>query len=483
MDFFRNPCVLPVAAVVSRPLVLSVPAAELDREAFVNCREVVAEVTAAADFLRDFAAGVGEVSVCVSFSVVLENSLEGAVLRAAVIAGAVVLAVHGHPSNRLAFVRRQVDVVVGGCKDCHGADAILEVLGEGVGDHGAEAEPSHEHTGGVNAVVFFEEREEFAKEDVVLVVTGAPRHEVGIAMRGDEDEFVILVELLLAVVRRRMVLVSAHGGEFFGVTAHAVHSEENLVRLLVVVVLREAHPEIAVEASASHLIVLGAALGCDFLERGVGAAALTRSWLVLQCVTKFECRCRRLDLLELHVESRVERAERDGKRVVVFGDKADRFILLRVLHESACTSRTERASVAAVRRELEVLLCAADCCLCKVGALGGEALAQVVRAGTTQGLFENLVAKRVENLDLNGLRAALIRENAVVDADVADLVSESGRDGFESIFFVFVDFKFTVFVGLCGFAFLEEAYRDILESLALIVLDGSFDRVGVRCST
>ena len=85
---------------------LSVPAAELDREAFVNCREVVAEVTAAADFLRDFAACVSEVSVCVSFSVVLENSLEGAVLCAAVIAGAVVLAMHGHPGNRLALVLR-----------------------------------------------------------------------------------------------------------------------------------------------------------------------------------------------------------------------------------------------------------------------------------------------------------------------------------------------------------------------------------------
>ena len=87
VDFFRNPSVLPVAVVEGSPLVRSIPAAELDREAFVNCREVVAEMSAATDFLRLFSAGIGEVAICVGLTVVLEDALECAVTSTVVLAG------------------------------------------------------------------------------------------------------------------------------------------------------------------------------------------------------------------------------------------------------------------------------------------------------------------------------------------------------------------------------------------------------------
>ena len=76
VSFFRNPSVLPalsgtrVGAVMCCPLVFAVPAAPLDREAFVNIFEIVAEVTRCAiEFLRLFGACVGEVAVYVGLAV------------------------------------------------------------------------------------------------------------------------------------------------------------------------------------------------------------------------------------------------------------------------------------------------------------------------------------------------------------------------------------------------------------------------------
>ena len=135
VNFFRNPSV-PVAVVVSGPLVLTVPAAELDREAFVDGCEIIAEVASAADFLRFFSAGIGEVAICIGLAVVLENALECTVTSAVVLAGAVILAVYGHPGDRQALVLRQVDIVVGCCVHGYGAQAVLHVLGHGVRDHG-----------------------------------------------------------------------------------------------------------------------------------------------------------------------------------------------------------------------------------------------------------------------------------------------------------------------------------------------------------
>ena len=87
MDFFWDPCLFPVPAdahvtgVVCGPLVVTRPAAPFDREAFVNSRKVVADVSGvAADFLRLFAAGVGEVAIRVGLAVTLEDSREGVFL-------------------------------------------------------------------------------------------------------------------------------------------------------------------------------------------------------------------------------------------------------------------------------------------------------------------------------------------------------------------------------------------------------------------
>lgn len=117
VDFFRDPSVFPalantrVAAVVCGPLVFSVPAAELHGEAWVNSLEVVAEVACGAvEFFRFFAAGVCKLAIAVrSLAVVLEDCREGGLQVVAVLAGAVVLAVDGHPGDGLASVLGQID--------------------------------------------------------------------------------------------------------------------------------------------------------------------------------------------------------------------------------------------------------------------------------------------------------------------------------------------------------------------------------------
>ena len=483
VDFFRNPSVLPVAVVEGSPLVRSIPAAELDREAFVNCREVVAEMSAATDFLRLFSAGIGEVAICVGLTVVLEDALECAVTSTVVLAGAVIFAVDGHPSDRQALVLRQVDVVVSGCIDSDSAQAVLHILSHGVRDHGAEAKARHEHAAGVNAVVFFESRKQLVDELVVLVARYAPRHAIGIATRRNEDEFALGVEFLLAVVRRRMILVRRVVDEVFGVRAHAVHGEEQLVRFLVVVVLWQSEEVFAVFAADSQFETVAVFDTLGFLQLGSRAAALARGRIVFQGVAELECRCRRFDFLEFYVEGRVERAELHGERVETFCDKADGFACLSILHEAACM-HAQGTAVATVGREFELLHGAADGNLRKVCTLGLDALAQVVRAGTLQRFLENLVAERVENLHLYRLRAALgIRKDAVVDADVSDGVPESRMDcHVRGIWrrdnFVFVDGEFALVVRRCGLAFLEEAYRGVLDGLAFFVRNGSTNSVG-----
>ena len=140
VDFFGDPCLFPVPAdahvtgVVCGPLMVTRPAAPLDREAFVNSREVVADVSGVAThFLRLFGACVGEIAVGVGLAVPLEDSREGAVLGAVVIASAVVFAVNVHPGNRqvlhvVAF--GEPDVVVSDCVGGCSADAALHVLHE-----------------------------------------------------------------------------------------------------------------------------------------------------------------------------------------------------------------------------------------------------------------------------------------------------------------------------------------------------------------
>ena len=181
------------------------PSAELDRESRVYALEVVTDVGVATAILRCFflAASVGTVR-----AVIGEDAVHRAI-DAAIRAEVVLRTVHVHPGNRLAGILRDVNVPVCHCVNGDSADAVLEYLGQRVGDHGTEAAARYEHARGIDAVVFFELGEEFVKEDVVLVIASAPGASVRIATRSDKDEFVVLVEILLAIVRRRMIGVSA----------------------------------------------------------------------------------------------------------------------------------------------------------------------------------------------------------------------------------------------------------------------------------
>jgi len=232
VHFFGDPGAFPVpthahvTGVVGGPLVVSRPAAPLDGEAFVHVLEVVAHVAGVAvDFFGLFAAGVGEVSVRVGLAVTLENAREGAGLGAIVVAATVILAMDIHPSNRqvlhvVAF--RQPDVVIGdGVGGCC-ADSALHVLHQRVAEHGSVAEPGDEHAARVDAVVFVQGGERLGEKVVVglaLVPQAANRVE------RDKDVVAVLVEHLLAVVRRGVVVVGVVVHKVFAVAAVAVQRE------------------------------------------------------------------------------------------------------------------------------------------------------------------------------------------------------------------------------------------------------------------
>lgn len=198
MHFFRNPCALPVAVIVGRPLVRSVPGAPFDREAFVDCCEVIADVSVEADFLGFFGACIGELAVAIGcLAIVLENSWKGAGDGIVVRAPFVVLAVDVHPGDRQFFVLaaavRFVNVVVGHGVGDNCTNSFLEFFTQGVGVHGTETESCYEYTAGVDAVVFFHGGEQLVKEYVVFIAEHAPRHAVRIAVWGNEDVVAFLV--------------------------------------------------------------------------------------------------------------------------------------------------------------------------------------------------------------------------------------------------------------------------------------------------
>ena len=485
VDFLGDPGLLPVpadahvAGVVGCPLVVTGPAAPFDGEAFIDVLEVVAHMSGVAvDFFWLFAACVGEVAVGVGLAVTLEDAREGAGLGAVVVAAAIVFAVNVHPGDGQVLhgaTFGQPDVVVGHGVGGAGTHAVLHVLHQGVAEHGAVAEARDEYAARVNAVVLVQGGECLGEEVVVglaLVPQAANRIE------RDKDVVAVLVEHLLAVVRSRMVVVGLVVHEVLAIAAVAVQREQHLVRLGIVVVLGQGDEVVAGVAADLNLELVAILDALGLFQLGGRAAALTRSRLVADGVTEFECRFRRDCLFEFHVEGRVECAERHGERVETFGDKLDGFACLSIFQECVCALCPERTVQSTVRRELEILLGATDRNLCKIGATGMDLLAQVQSAGTLQRLFENLIAERVVNLHLDGrIAALLVRKNPVVDADVSDGVSERWSDCIGSVLLFFVDCEFALVVRRCGLAFLEEAYRGALKGLAFFVRNRTCDGI------
>ena len=163
VDFFGNPGLFPVpayvhvAGVVGGPLVVSGPAAPFDGEAWVYIFEVVADVSGVAfDFFGGFLFGFDAFAVLVDFGVSLEDSREGAILCAVVIAAAIVFAVNVHPCDGLLLhivPFGEPNVVIGDSVGGGGADAVLHVLHERVAEHGSIAESRDEHAARVDAEV------------------------------------------------------------------------------------------------------------------------------------------------------------------------------------------------------------------------------------------------------------------------------------------------------------------------------------------
>ena len=211
----------------------------------------------------------------------------------------------------------------------------------------------------------------------------------------------------------------------------------------------------------------------DFLQLGRRAATLTRGGLVAERVTELEFF---LGLFQFHVERGIERAERNGERFKSVGHKTDGLTLGSLLHKHGFVSlHAECATVAAVSRKLEILPSAPDRDLGKVGAACLDGATQVIRAGSLQGLSENLVAERVENFHLDGRGAALgVRKDSVAHANVSDRLSRSGGD---SVGFIFLNDELSLGIRRGGLAFLEQVYRDSAERIALIVRNRTRDGV------
>ena len=151
----------------------------------------------------DFVADIGEVAFAVGGAVVLQDSGNG-VVQPAVYAVVVVNAVNVHPCDGLACVFGNIDVVVGYRIGYRGTDAVLEVLCQGVAEHGSETESRDKYSGCVDAEVLFQQAQHLTEEDVVLVVVTAPDVGTGIAFSTGRDKDVVAfgVQFLLAVVRR-----------------------------------------------------------------------------------------------------------------------------------------------------------------------------------------------------------------------------------------------------------------------------------------
>ena len=351
---------------------------------------------------------------------------------------------------------------------------MLECLGERVRVHGAKTEARGEHARGVDAEVLVQVGEDFVEEQVVLVVTAAPGHVVGVAVRCHEDG-ALLGALLVAVAVVMLVLRDVLGG-----TAHAVHAEHQAVGLVLVVVLGEVEVDFVLDAAARELEVV--------LERVVFAAALTWGGVVADGIAKgiglLVGSCRELDL-----ESRVERAERYGERVETFGNYTEGFALLHVL-EQGTAAFAEGGAVVAGRGEADGLLRAAHGDLGKVGALGLYAGGEIHLARTVEALLEYLVTHQVKNPDVHGGISALReREDSGVDADVARSRIGKEPEGFRGITrrnrvsrgnFVFVDGELAVLVGCGRLVLFDEGDFGAGNSLVAIVLDGAADGI-CRC--
>ena len=354
----------------------------------------------AADFLRLFAAGVGEVAIRVGLAVTLQDSRKGAVLGAVVIAAAIVYTVNVHPGDGqvlhvVAF--GEPDVVIGHGISGSGTHAALHVLHQRVAEHGTETESRNEHATRIDTVVFIQGGERLCEEVVVALALGPYATD---CIERNEDVVAVLVEHLLAVVRGRMVIVRIVVHKVFAAATVAVQGEQYLVRFLVVVVLGQGDKVVAGIAANLDLELVAVFDALDFLQLGRRSATLTRGGLVAERVAELEFF---LGLFQFHVKRGIERAERNGERFKSVGHKTDGLALGSLLHKHGFVSlHAECATVAAVSRKLEILPSAPDRDLGKVGAASLDGATQVIRAGTLQGLSENLVAERVENLHLDG---------------------------------------------------------------------------------
>ncbi len=465
VDLFGNPGAFPVpthahvTGVVSSPLVISRPAAPFYGEAFVHILEVIAHVAGVAvDFFGLFAAGVGEVAVRVGLAVTLQDSREGAVLGAVVIAATIILAMDIHPGNGLILhvvAFGEPDIVIGHSVGGGSTHASLHVLHQRVAEHGAVAEARDEYAARVNAVVFVQGGKCLG-EEIVVALALVPQ--AANCVERDKDVVAVLVEHLLAVIRCGVIVVCGMVHKVFAAATVAVQCEKNLMRFCIVVVLGQSDKVFAAVAANLYLELVAIFDALDFLQFGIGAAALTRGRRVAECIAELE---RFFGLLEFYVECGIERAERHGKRVIAFEYKADCFALGNLLHKDVTTPRTDctvKAAIGSVGGELEILLGATHRDLCEISAAGLDFLGQVESAGALQSFLENLMTKRVENFHLHRRSTALrVRENAVIESDISDrIMVEMNRCG--RISFIFVNSKFTLIIRSGSLAFFKKVY-------------------------
>ena len=212
---------------------------------------------------------------------------------------------HAHPADTHLFTLREPNVAFCGFKYSDCAEHVLMVPRKSVREHRTIAEAHREHTARVNAKVALQIGQKFIEEQVVVLT---PRSLVSVTFRCDKDCRLLGIERFQAMVA--FLLHTA------GPAAHAVHAEDELVRLLVVVIVRDINAD-----GASALAPL------EFVTARLDAvpilAATTRRHrIVLEAPTVSVFRL--LDrLLEFESDVCIQIGKRDRQRIVIGSNHAE----------------------------------------------------------------------------------------------------------------------------------------------------------------
>ena len=275
-----------------------------------------------------------------------------------------------------------------------------------VREHGAIAEAGREYTRGVNTEAAFEHSQKFVKEDVVVLV---PRSLVSVAFRSNENCSFVLVKRFQAIVA--FILHAT------GPAAHALHTENELVRFVLVVALRDIDAHGA-RSLAPLEFEVGLVTAILIVELGsILAATTSRNRIVLESPTVCVLLLDNL-LLERERDVSIQIGERDRQCVVIGRNHAE-LVTFAFLGKAAGNRFAKRRPVITVRRKAERTLGATHAHASEISTLGLDHGLHVKRSRTINGFVQDTGTDSIKNLDADRLVCTLrIRKHTVHHAYV-----------------------------------------------------------------